>query len=163
MPIGTTLPHHIQCGYEDLVFSTVSKWRIKFIHYKRRASSILTSQKITLLWKKYKTFLAWPEFEPMTSWSEVHHANHCIIEASYKEGKNFHVESYNLLLFCEVKIEIHVTYNEWILIVDAKWMVSMACPARVWTLGKDPKRLGFVIYLGLCMNQFQKYHLLKPS
>ena len=37
------------------------------------------------------------------------------IEASYEKGLIFHVESYNVLLFCEVKIEMPVTYNEWIL------------------------------------------------
>ena len=51
----------------------------------------------------------------MTSRSEVHHANHYTIEASYKEGQIFHVESCNVLHFCEVKIKMHVTYNEWIL------------------------------------------------
>ena len=51
----------------------------------------------------------------MTSRSEVHHANHYTIEASYKKGQFFYVEVYNVLLFCEVKINIHVTYNEWIL------------------------------------------------
>ena len=60
--------------------------------------------------------LAWPGFEPMNSRSEVHHANHYTIEASYKKGQIFHVEYYNVLLFCEVKIEMPVTYNEWILV-----------------------------------------------
>ena len=66
------------------------------------------------MWKKYKILLAWSGFEPMTSRSE--NANHYTIEASYKEGQIFHIESYNVLLFCEVKIEMHVTYNEWILV-----------------------------------------------
>ena len=57
-----------------------------------------------------------PGFEPMISRSEVHHANHYTIEASYNEGQIFHVESYNVLQFCEVKIKMHVTYNEWILV-----------------------------------------------
>ena len=48
----------------------------------------------------------------MTSRSEVHHANHYTIE----KGQIFHVESYNVLLFCEVKIKMYVTYNEWILV-----------------------------------------------
>ena len=48
--------------------------------------------------------------------SEVHHANHYTIEASYKKGQIFYVEVYNVLLFCEVKIKMHVTYNEWILV-----------------------------------------------
>ena len=52
----------------------------------------------------------------MTSRSEVHHANHYTIEASYKKGQIFYVEVYNVLLFCEVKIKMHVTYNEWILV-----------------------------------------------
>ena len=39
------------------------------------------------------------------------------IEASYKNRQIFHVESYNVLLFCEVKIEMPVTYNEWILVM----------------------------------------------
>ena len=52
----------------------------------------------------------------MTNRSEVHHANNYTIEASHKKGQIFHVESYNVLLFCEVKIEIPVTYNEWILV-----------------------------------------------
>ena len=51
----------------------------------------------------------------MTSRSKVHHANHYTIEASYKKGPIFYVEVYNVLLFCEVKIKMHVTYNEWIL------------------------------------------------
>ena len=51
----------------------------------------------------------------MTSRSEVHHANHYTIEASYKKGQIFYAEVYNVLLFCEVKIKMHVTYNEWIL------------------------------------------------
>ena len=54
-------------------------------------------------------------FEPTTSRSEVDCTNHYTIEASYKKGQIFHVESYNVLLFCEVKIEMPVTYNEWIL------------------------------------------------
>ena len=53
----------------------------------------------------------------MTSRSEVHRANHYTIEASYKKGQNFYVEVYNVLLFCEVKIKMYVTYNEWILIL----------------------------------------------
>ena len=75
----------------------------------------LPHQKVTLLWKYYKILLALPGFEPMTSRSEVHHANHYTIEASYKKRQIFYVEVYNVLLFCEVKIEMHVTYNEWIL------------------------------------------------
>ena len=63
-----------------------------------------------------KILLAWPGFEPMTSRSEVHHANRYTIEASYTMGLIFHVESYNVLLFCEVKIKMHITYNEWILV-----------------------------------------------
>jgi len=62
-----------------------------------------------------QNIIAWPRFEPMTSRSEVHHANHYTIEASYKKGQIFYVELYNVLLFCEVKIKMHVTYNEWIL------------------------------------------------
>ena len=58
--------------------------------------------------------LPWPGFKPMTSRSEVLHANHYTIEASYKEGQIVHDEYYNVLLFCEVKIKMHVTYNEWI-------------------------------------------------
>ena len=54
----------------------------------------------------------------MTSRSEVHHANHYTIEASYKKRQIFHVESYNVLLFREVKIKMHVTYNEWILSIQ---------------------------------------------
>ena len=38
------------------------------------------------------------------------------IEASYKKRQIFYVEVYNVLLFCEVKIKMHVTYNEWILL-----------------------------------------------
>ena len=49
----------------------------------------------------------------MTSRSE--NANHYTIEASYIEEQIVHVESY-VLLFCEVKIKMHVTYNEWILV-----------------------------------------------
>ena len=60
----------------------------------------------------------------MTSRSEVHHANHYTIEASYKKGQIFHVESYNVLLFCEVKIEMPVTYNEWILGTSILILVS---------------------------------------
>ena len=56
-----------------------------------------------------------PGFEPTSSRSEVDHANHYTIEASYKKGQIFRVESYNVLLFCEVKIKIHDNYNEWIL------------------------------------------------
>ena len=77
--------------------------------------AFLPHKKVTLLWTKYKILLAWPRFEPMTSRSEVNHASQYTIEASYKKGQIFHVESYNVLLFCEVKIEMHVTYNEWIL------------------------------------------------
>ena len=50
-------------------------------------------------------FLAQPGFEPMTRRSEVDSANHYIIEASYKKGQIFHVESYNVLLFWGVKIQ----------------------------------------------------------
>ena len=49
--------------------------------------------------------LAWPGFEPMNSRSEVHHANHYTIEASYKKGQIFHVEFYNVLHFWGVKIQ----------------------------------------------------------
>jgi hypothetical protein len=49
--------------------------------------------------------LAWPGFEPTTSRSEVDRANHYTIEASYKKGQIFHVESYNVLLFWGVKIQ----------------------------------------------------------
>ena len=35
------------------------------------------------------------------------------IEASYKKGQIFHVESYNVLLFGQVKIKMHVPYIEW--------------------------------------------------
>ena len=56
----------------------------------------------------------------MTSRSEVHHSNHYTIEASYKKGQIFHVEYYNVLLFCDVKIEMLVTYNEWILEIKSK-------------------------------------------
>ena len=41
--------------------------------------------------------------------------NHYTKEASYKKVQIFYVEVYNVLLFCEVKIKMHVTYNEWIL------------------------------------------------
>ena len=51
----------------------------------------------------------------MTSRSEVHHANYYTIETSYKKGQIFFVEFYNVF-FCEVKIEMNVTYNEWILV-----------------------------------------------
>ena len=57
----------------------------------------------------------------MTSRSEVHHANHYSIEASYKKEQILYVELYNVLLFCEVKIEMHVTYNEWILVFFSKF------------------------------------------
>ena len=73
------------------------------------------TKKLTLLWKKYKILLARPGFEPVTSRSEVHHANHYTIDASNKKGQIFHVESYNVLLFYEVKIKMNVTCNEWIL------------------------------------------------
>ena len=46
----------------------------------------------------------------MTSRSEGDRANHYTIEALYKKGQNFDVESYNVLLFCEVKIKMHDTY-----------------------------------------------------
>ena len=51
----------------------------------------------------------------MISSSEVRLTNHYTIEASYKKGQIFYVEVYNVLLFCEVKIKMNVTYNEWIL------------------------------------------------
>jgi hypothetical protein len=46
----------------------------------------------------------------MTSRSEVHHANHYTIESSHKKGQIFHVESNNVLLFCEVKIKMYVCF-----------------------------------------------------
>ena len=49
--------------------------------------------------------MAKPGFEPTTSRSEVDCANHYTIEASYKKGQIFHVESYNVLLFGRVKIQ----------------------------------------------------------
>ena len=76
----------------------------------------LPHKKVILLWKKYKILLAWLGFEPIVSRSEVHYANHYTIEASYKE-QIFYVEVYNVLLFCEVKIKMHITYNEWILVL----------------------------------------------
>ena len=81
--------------------------------------------------------MAWPGFEPMTSRSEVHHANHYTIEASYKKGQIFYVEVYNVLLFCEVKIEMPVTYNEWILELKSKHCQKPRC------------RIGIVDHLGL--------------
>ena len=41
----------------------------------------------------------------MTYRSEVDSAKHYTIEASYKKGQIFHVESYNVLLFGRVKIQ----------------------------------------------------------
>ena len=43
--------------------------------------------------------MAWLGFEPTTNRSEVDHANHYAIEASYKKGQIFHVDYYNVLLF----------------------------------------------------------------
>jgi len=63
----------------------------------------------------------------MKSRSEVHHANHYTIEASCKKGQIFHVEAYNVLLFGEVKVEMHVTYNEWILTTCCIEAVSPKC------------------------------------
>ena len=54
----------------------------------------------------------------MTSREEVHHANHYTIEASYEKGQILCVQVYNVLLFCEVKIKMHVTCNEWILVIE---------------------------------------------
>ena len=57
---------------------------------------------LILLESAYKILqisMAWLEFEHMNIRSEVHHANHYTIEASYKKGQIFHVESYNVLLF----------------------------------------------------------------
>ena len=62
--------------------------------------------------EKKRKNMARPGFEPMTSRSVVDRANHYTIEASYKKGQIFHVESYNVLLFCGVKIKMHVSYNE---------------------------------------------------
>ena len=50
-------------------------------------------------------------------------------------------------------------------VVGAKQMAPTAKPNRVWPLGArltplTQNGLGFVIYLGLCMDQFQKYRLL---
>ena len=67
----------------------------------------------------------------MTSRSEVHHANHYTIEASYKKGQIFYVEVYNVLLFCEVKIKMHVTYNEWIL-EFACIIINLWCKLQTW-------------------------------
>ena len=33
------------------------------------------------------------------------------------KGQIFYVELYNVLLFCKVTVKMHVTYNEWILVV----------------------------------------------
>ena len=63
----------------------------------------------------------------MTSRSEVHHANHYSIEASYKKEQICYVELYNVLLFCEVKIEMHVTYNEWILVCFFRNCFTLLC------------------------------------
>ena len=49
----------------------------------------------------------------MTSRSEVDSYNHYTIEASYKKGQIFYVESYNVLLFGGVKFKMHVSHNEW--------------------------------------------------
>ena len=35
--------------------------------------------------------------------------------SDYKKRQIFHVEAFNVLLFCEVEIEMPVTCNEWIL------------------------------------------------
>ena len=55
----------------------------------------------------------------MTNRSEVDSANHYTIEASYKKGQIFHVESYNVLLFCELKIKMNVAYNKWVLDIES--------------------------------------------
>ena len=49
--------------------------------------------------------MAWPGFEPTTSRSEVDRANHYTVEAAYKKGQIFHVESHNVLHFCGIKIQ----------------------------------------------------------
>ena len=69
--------------------------------------------------------MAWPGFEPTTSRSEVGHANHYTIEASYKKGQIFHDESYNVLLFERVKIKMHVSYNEWSLVLITLLVLSL--------------------------------------
>ena len=71
----------------------------------------------------------------MTSRSEVHHANHYTIEASYKKGQIFYVEVYNVLLFCEVKIKMHVTYNEWILEVYFDLILSPSPSIKIQIMG----------------------------
>ena len=75
---------------------------LKPIHYKTSAFWMFTPQKSNTF---VKILLTWPGFEPMTSRSEVDHANRYNIEASYKKGQIFHVESYNVLLFWGVKIQ----------------------------------------------------------
>ena len=55
--------------------------------------------------KVTQNFIGMAGIEPMTSRSEVQHANHYTIEASYKKGQIFHLESYNVLLFWGVKIQ----------------------------------------------------------
>ena len=50
--------------------------------------------------------LAWPKFEPINSRSEVHHANHYTIEASYNKGQFFamgersHIQVGYVLKYC---------------------------------------------------------------
>ena len=65
--------------------------------------------------------------------------NHYTIEASYKKGQIFHVESNNVLLFCEVKIEMHVTYNEWILPVS---FCGIDCQKSHFSLISDTLSVG---------------------
>ena len=86
--------------------------------------------------------LAWPKFEPMNSRSEVHHANHYTIEASYNKGQFFHDEHYNVLLFCEVKIEMPVTYNKWIL-----GAIPIGCDRATAKLKSSTWALKFYLYV----------------
>ena len=75
----------------------------------------LTCKKVILLWNSYKKILAWLGLEPTTSRSEVNHANHYTIDASYKKGLIFQDESYNLLFFAGKKFKMHFSYSKWIL------------------------------------------------
>jgi hypothetical protein len=75
----------------------------------------------------------------MTSRSEVHHANNYTIEASHKKGQRFYAEVYNVLLFCEVKIRMHVTDNEWILGLKKSWCNEHSLVSKLKKLG--PRRL----------------------
>ena len=90
--------------------------------YKKRAFWIFTSQKSNTFVEKIQNVIGIASRD-MNPWPADQKSIMLTIEASYKKGRIFDVESYNVLLFCEVKLKY--TSLEWILL---SWFLGQKRP-----------------------------------